>query len=342
MLNEKLNSSLQNGNKNDEILNSEVSDANLTLNSQEDAYILERNAILLNISSYLLMGFMSFEVRLINIIFPLFPINSLMIFRHLGMYVMAMLFMKKNSIEFPRLGVVLEEKWVAFRCVLVYTGWYGFVIGMDYLRFSTMVCFGSLAPVFVMVFSVWILSEEFRIRYLIGLVICLCGAFMIILNDKGISSSKVDSSSDTLRVMIGVFWGLFHSVCMSLLSVSTKIMVQKGFDNDVQLYYVGCSNFILSVLLVFYFGGVKESLNIGAIIMSFLNGILTYAGIKLLQMSFKNSQIIKLTSIAYIATIQGFFLGAIFLNEKVTLTDIIGSSFVLFYNLYNFYYPIKH
>ena len=62
---------------------------------------------------------------------------------------------------------------------------------------------------------------------------------------------------------------------------------------------------------------------------------------KLLVLSNKNIDIVKLTSIGYVQIVLAFIFGVLFLNESVALTDIVGSLIIFGYNTYNAYYPIK-
>jgi len=62
---------------------------------------------------------------------------------------------------------------------------------------------------------------------------------------------------------------------------------------------------------------------------------------KLLVLSNKNIDIVKLTSIGYVQIVLAFIFGVLFLNESVALTDIIGSLIIFGYNIYNAYNPIK-
>ena len=73
--------------------------------------------------------------------------------------------------------------------------------------------------------------------------------------------------------------------------------------------------------------------------MCLANGIIFYTATKLQIFSIKNIDIIKIISISYVTLITSFILGAVFLHDKVGLTDIIGSLLVLGYNLYNAIYP---
>ena len=72
-----------------------------------------------------------------------------------------------------------------------------------------------------------------------------------------------------------------------------------------------------------------------------INSSIFIIGVYCLQLSYKNIDMGKLTSIGYVQIIIAFCLGAIFLNETVGVLDIIGSLIIFGYNIYNVYDPPK-
>jgi len=321
--------------------------ANLKTNNsnKSDSYIKysERDSVLLNILSMSLFGISSFQIKLLTINFPItYNPNNQMMLRIIGMFLCVNVYFKMYNLEFPKFSEIIEKNWLFVRVVTWYCAFTLFIIGMDFFRFSTMVCFSTSSPVFVMIFSVLILGEEFRIRYLYGLIICLIGSFMIILNETGSTGSiKNDKDKeDVNRIFIGFIIGISHTIFLAINQISMKKLVNSGMAPDIQIYFISIFDFILALFCSIFFKGLENIvLDLKLSTLCITNGFFFYTASKIGQISVKNIDLIKLTTVAYLSTIQAFFLGAIFLHDKVGLTDIIGSLLVLSYNIYNAYFP---
>jgi len=211
-----------------------------------------------------------------------------------------------------------------------------------------MICFTTFAPVFIIFLSVIFLKEEFRIRYLIGIIVCLIGALLIILNDKhskSISDSnineevKIDSdlSNNLLRILIGCFFGALHTLFYSLTWVATKVMINEKMDGNIQLYYMCINNIIIGIIFFFINGELYTILNFWYIFFCFFSGIINYTGLLLLQISLSNLNLIEINSISYLRTVFSFILGSFVLGDIVGITDVVGSLLILGYNFYDVY-----
>ena len=273
-----------------------------------------------------------------------FTPNNLLMIRSFGLFLLVFSYYKIKGIELPRLEMLIEHKWIFSRSLFNYLGFITWVVGLNYFRFSTMICFSSLSPIFVLIFSIFILKETFRIRYLIGLVICLLGTILIILNDtKSVPTSSTQEAlvnDFKFDNVIGLSLGLSHSILIALMYIGMKICINLNIDNDVQIYFLGLTNFFLGIIFMIFLGGLKKAFEITLGIIYMTNSILFYIAIKIQQISLKNIDLIKVTTVAYLSTIQAFFLGVLFLHDIIGVTDIIGSLLVLSFNVYNAYYPV--
>ena len=72
-----------------------------------------------------------------------------------------------------------------------------------------------------------------------------------------------------------------------------------------------------------------------------MNGAMWVLFTRLLILSLKGVDLNKTTAIGYITVVTVFILGAIFLGEKIHVTDVIGSLLILGFNVYNSMYPVN-
>ena len=76
------------------------------------------------------------------------------------------------------------------------------------------------------------------------------------------------------------------------------------------------------------------------ILYAISNGFFIFYAANYLQtISLEYMSITKFMPITYMCTVFVFILGFTLLGENIFLTDIIGAGLIIFFQLYNFYYP---
>jgi len=181
------------------------------------------------------------------------------------------------------------------------------------------------------------LKEPFKIKYLVGLVICLFGALLMIFNDKHSSTDEKSESNDLARILLGVMFGISHIIFFSLTWVGTKLMVNDKIESNVQLLYVSGSNLVIGLIFVFTLEDITKIFNLGYFILCCIAGSIYYMGLLCIQLSYTNIDLIKLTPISYLRIFFSFIVGYLFIGEVVGYSDLIGSCIILGYNIYNVY-----
>ena len=236
--------------------------------------------------------------------------------------------------------------WLFIRCFANYISFVIMLIAFNYIRLSTLQCFISLNPVFLVIFAVFILNEKFHFRYILGIIICFFGATLLIFNDKQSNTKNISIDAEEeglMKTIVGIIYGLGISLTMAILLIAIKVIVKEDLDFDDHIFYVSAINGICAFVGIIVLNEFELLLNsyFWAVTLCFIASFIWILGTNLLVLSNKNIDIVKLTSIGYVQIVLAFIFGVLFLNESVALTDIVGSLIIFGYNIYNAYNPIK-
>ena len=245
----------------------------------------------------------------------------------------------EELIDVPKLN---KRYWFLVRVSSNFITMISFIYAITYLRAATAQSINSMNPVLILVLSVFLLKEKFFMRYVIGFLVCFAGTLLIVMNDKKYheQESAQNADSDFLPLLFGVFCAFISMVSISFLIVSNKILVKENISISNQIFYMGLSNFVASLVVIILQG--QFHYNFWFIICSMAGGFIYYAAIHLQNSGLQLIDVSKSTPIVYISTLTVFIEGVFFLGETVFFTDILGSLLILAFNLYNTYYPIKH
>ena len=153
-------------------------------------------------------------------------------------------------------------------------------------------------------------------RYIIGVLLCICGSAIIILNDKK-PQAKTQILND--NVFVGLLFGLGNICLSSLSNVAQKVLTKEGMDIDLQVYYFGIFNCIPSLIVGFLIGEFNK-FNLKYVLYVSTNGLVFY-------------------SATYLMIVFTFILCAILLGEPVFFTDVIGAAIIICFQYYNFKFP---
>jgi len=313
----------------------------ITLPNIEEQNKLERRSIFLSIIATIFGALISFHGKIALIYFPLNTPNNIMFVRSFVLIFIAMVIIKMKNRDIPNILNIKLKLWLFIRTLSYFLHALLFTYGLYYIRLSTMMCFGSISPLLIILFSTVILNEKFRNRYIIGIFICFIGTSMIISNERNSNnnSSDLESNNDNSKLYLGIFFGIINFVFHALYQISAKVLVNENMENDDQILYIAFTNTIYSLVYLLMCESIKPCLDLGTTLMNISSGIIFYIWTTIFLYSIKNIEISKLTPISYISVIFSFFLGYLFLGEDFYLTDVLGSAIILGYNLYNVNYP---
>ena len=221
-----------------------------------------------------------------------------------------------------------------------------FILGVWYLRVSTSQIISTLNPIMLIILSTLILKEKFHFRYIFGTLICLSGAFIIVLNERKINSSsgtKKENINNNEKpifskgTLIGLACAFLNVLFASFISISNKILARNKVPVISQLFYVGLSTIFYSFIYILFEGCPYC---FGYIIGSMGHAFGFYCGNILFNMGIKIVDLSKSAAVSYMKLVFVFIFGAIFLGEPIFFTDIIGALLIVSYMLYNITHPI--
>ena len=204
-----------------------------------------------------------------------------------------------------------------------------------YFRVSTISVIGGVTPLIIIILSVFLLSEKFYMRYILGVGLCIIGSAIIIFNDRK-PQSKAQIIDD--NVFIGIIFGIGNISLVSLSVVAQKVLTKEGMDIDLQNYYFGLYNSVPAFIFSVLFGEFSLR-NIKYILYISSNGLIFYLANYLNTISFKYIAVSKLQPISYLCIVFTFIFSAILLGEPVFFSDIIGAAIIISFQYFNFTNP---
>ena len=282
-------------------------------------------------------SFGAFYTKVIQRIYPTkFSTVQFLFLRSFTILILSLFHNYYHQTKILRLKEIKLPFWFFIRTNVNFFGMAVFTMSIWYLRSSTAQIISSLAPIIVFILSYFILKEKFYMRYIYGLIICICGSSIIVLNEKKVkNNSVVHSFKETL---IGVAFGIVNIFLLALVLVANKILVNNKVPIGSQMFYVAISTMTYSSIYSLIFGGVV--LDPGLLFMCAIHGIFFYLGNVTNNKALQKAPLSKLIIINYLQIIFVFMLAFIFLGEKIFFSDIIGTAIILTYMIFNTLNPL--
>ena len=137
----------------------------------------------------------------------------------------------------------------------------------------------------------------------------------------------------------GVFYGLYHIITNSLISVIQKLLAREKIPIETQMFYIGISNSAMAAVGAVITGLETIDLSLG-LFCSF-NGVLFYIFLHYNNESLKHMPLAKFSPFMYITTLTVFVCGVLFVGEPLFFTDVLGSLLILSFNVYDSCNPLK-
>ena len=218
-----------------------------------------------------------------------------------------------------------------------------------YLRVTTVQIITALNPIIITYLSVIILKENFYIRYLIGIIICIIGSLLIILNEKkGSSEIKInntnnpDNSKNIPASISGLVKGLLCAFTNTLITglgdICNKVLAKNHIPNSSQIFYTGFFSIIYALVYVLFTQRFKVCL--GYILLTGCQGTIFFAVSAFFNAGLSRIDLAKAAPISYTRVVFVLLLGGVLLGEKVYFTDFVGAALIISYMWYNLRNPI--
>ena len=261
--------------------------------------------------------------------------NSVMFWRMLPPCIIGYIICKYTNIHIQSFSELKHLNWFLCRNALAYLFIIAWLKMYSYFRVSTITVIGGTTPFLIIIISVFLIGEKFYIRYLLGVLLCIFGSAIIILNDRK-PESKAQIVNDNL--FVGILLGITNVTLVALSLVGQKVLTKEGMDIHLQAFYFASFN----VVPAFIFGILSDNIfssNWKYIMYVMSNGFLFYTANYFNTLCLRYIAISKFQPITYLCIVFTFIISAIFLGEPVFFSDLIGTSIIIGFQYYNFVYP---
>ena len=296
----------------------------------------ERFAYILGIIANLLWALNGVQIKTFRIYFPdTYTDNSILFWRMFPVTVMGYIICKYYNIHIQTFSELKHLKWFLCRNALAYLFIIAWIKMYSYFRVSTITVIGGTTPILIIIISVFLIGEKFYIRYLLGVLLCIFGSSIIILNDRK-PEAKTQILNDNL--FVGILLGITNVTLVALSLVGQKVLTKEGMDIHLQTFYFSAFNVVPAFIFGIFMDGLKFT-HLKYITYVSSNGLIFYSANYLNTLCFRYIAISKFQPITYLNIVFTFILSAILLGEPVYFSDIIGALIIIGFQYYNFVYP---
>ena len=318
----------------------------------------ERLAYIYGVISQFLWAIVSIQIKTMITFFPnVYTLNTIAFYRTFPLGLAGYFLCKRKNIKIHQWNEIKYKFWFLLRN----TGFYGmvvlWVVMNIYFRVSTCQCIVNCNPFLVLLISTILLNEKFYPRYIIGIVVCFIGAYMIVSNERKPTHIKDENNENNenirklfeifLRnleeksnngILFGALAALSHLTISAFANFAQRELAKAGLAGDEKNFWIGVFNcvpafIVMSIQKNYGFNDIKYPLYI------MTNAPVFYLANYYSAEALKYITINKLMPINYLSIVFVFILGYIFLGEKIYFTDLLGSIIIVGFQLYNIYIP---
>ncbi len=335
-------------------INTELLSEELKKEKRKKEYI----AYMYGVISQFMWAINNIQIKTMITFFPdTFTLNTIAFYRNLPLIFAGYYACKKKNIRIHTWKDIHRKFWFLIRHFGFYLMIVLWVVMNIFFRVSTCQCIVNCNPVIILIISSFLLNEKFYPRYIVGIIVCFVGAFLIISNER--KPTNVNEEENNVRNLLefilrrieenikdekgnNVFYGGLaagtHLLITSFANFGQREIAKEGISGDEQNIWMGVFNCIPAFIVMLVQGKTRFD-NIKYILYVMTNAPIFYLANYYNAEALKYISINKLNPITYLTIVFVFILGYFLLGEKVYLTDIIGSVIIIGFQLYNIYVP---
>ena len=334
-------------------INTELLSDELKKEKRKREYI----AYIYGVISQFMWAVNNIQIKTMITFFPdTFTLNTIAFYRNLPLIFIGYYFCKRKNIQIHTWSNIQRKFWFLVRHFGFYLMIVLWVVMNIYFRVSTCQCIVNCNPVIVLIISSFLLNEKFYPRYIVGIIVCFFGAFLIISNER--KPTHINEEENKTRNLLeyilrilnenseksgnNVFYGAIaagtHLLITSFANFGQREIAKEGIQGDEQNIWMGVFNCVPAFFVMLAQGKTRID-NIKYILYVMTNAPIFYLANYYNAEALKYISINKLNPITYLTIVFVFILGYFLLGEKVYLTDLIGSVIIIGFQLYNIYVP---
>jgi len=205
-----------------------------------------------------------------------------------------------------------------------------YIILFSILQIATMVCYFisimnasvsiavlllSTAPIYITIFSPWLLKEKIRKGGIIALVISIAGILLIV--DPG----KLDFKLSSIGILAGIASGIFYA-----FQVMTSKYVSPIYSGYAQAFW----SFLVAAIILLPVGTVQLEVVSGNLIYLLILAIFpTILAVSLYFNGLKKVKAQSASILGLIEPISAVFFAVLVLGEQISTLEITGGALIL-------------
>ena len=249
-----------------------------------------------------------------------------------------------GRIQDGKIHSIFDFNSTLFKCILAKANLSFFAIcfwtvAVSYLRITTCQVISSLSPILIITFSVFLLKEQFHSRYILGIICGIVGSVIIILDEKKIKENEKENKDATMQeYVIGVISIILNIVLQSFNNITNKYMAPK-VSIYTQMFYLGIFHCCYSFLWMLFTWDFNYTLEY--FFMSALQSVLFFLGNIFYNLSLSKISMSKYSIIQYSKFVMAFILGYSVLKEEILMNDMLGTTIIGGFMVYNVMFPIQ-
>ena len=221
-------------------------------------------AYIYGIASQFMWAINNIQIKTMITFFPdTFTLNTIAFYRNLPLIFIGYYFCKKKNIRIHHWSNIQQKFWFLVKHFGFYLMIVLWVVMNMFFRVSTCQCIVNCNPVIILIISSFLLNEKFYPRYIVGIIVCFFGAFLIISNERKPTHLKDDNNSnrnlleyflrhlsdnseksDDNNVLYGAVAAGTHLLITSFANFGQRVIAKEGISGDEQNIWMGVFNCI--------------------------------------------------------------------------------------------------
>ena len=222
---------------------------------------------------------------------------------------------RHNSLRFDRLQ---DYFWNILAGIFLTIHWFFFIMSIQISKVYIGTITFATYPVFVLFMEPYVFKEKFQFQNLISIVMIIIGiAFLV----------PAFQLNNTMT--LGILYGFLSSFAFAALSIINRRLALSYDSAIITLYEQTVAAFIMTVIISLLHPTLGEGNGIHFIELVIYGVVFTALAHSLYIHGLKQIKAQTASIISVLEPVYSIFLALLFLNERLTHQEIIGTTFIL-------------